>query len=42
MVASVGSSFASGANDAQAETKSALLNCLRLADPGNKIYRVVE
>ena len=42
MLSSVAGSFASGANQSASETKLVLLQCLRKADPQEKIYRVIE
>lgn len=41
-LSSLGSSFASGTDDAASETKKILLGCLRRADPNQKIYSVLE
>lgn len=42
LITSLAGSFASGANKGASETKLVLLQCLRKADPQEKIYRVIE
>jgi len=42
LVTSLAGAFASGTNKDASETKLVLLNCLRRADPQERIYRVIE
>ncbi len=42
LLTSLGSSLFSGTSDAAAETKMALLGCLRAAEPSQQKYRVIE
>lgn len=42
LASSLADSFASGTQDDAAQTKQVLLNCLRRADPAERIYKVME
>ena len=42
LVSSLAGSFASGTNKDASETKLVLLQCLRKADPQERLYRVIE